>query len=507
MTVAPMSLRLRLLITLAPLFILGLVAADVGTYLSLQSFLVSRVDDQVTAGHVDVENQLLSENGFRNGGPQEGDGGGGPSTLPVGTYAELLTPSGSLVSSPRVVTPFNSAPDQSTHPVLPGSVTGGGAPASPEHLTVPGTGSVGRYRVYVEAARNGDILVVAIPLDDVDSTLNRLLLLEVGVTGGVTIVVLVATWFIVRRGLRPLERMGRTARSIVATDLGQRIAPATERTEVGRLGLALNSMLGELEDAFAERAASEQRLRHFVSDASHELRTPLTSMRGYAELLRRKPHMDREDVLLAVRRIEDETRRMGILVDDLLLLARLDQGRPLERSLVDLEALVGDACSDARAADPARPITANITAPLAVVGDEVRLRQAFGNLLRNAIVHTPAGTPVEVELTADDGQAVVSIVDHGPGIPAGHAQRVFERFHRADPGRSRDQGGSGLGLSITAAIVAAHGGTVSVAETPGGGATFRVALPLADPGAPGTVAEVDPHSNLSESTQDPRRHG
>jgi two-component system OmpR family sensor kinase len=270
--------------------------------------------------------------------------------------------------------------------------------------------------------------------------------------------------------------MGNTARSIVASDLSQRVTPAKDTTEVGRLGLALNTMLSQLEEAFAERDRNEQRLRHFVADASHELRTPLTSMRGYAELLRRKPRMEREDVLVAMRRIEDEAQRMGILVDDLLLLARLDQGRPLERTPVELHALVLDASADARASDPTRAIAANVT-PVTVVGDDQRLRQAIGNLLRNAIVHTPAGTPVEIELRTEDGRALVNVVDHGPGIPLGHFERVFERFHRADPERSRDQGGSGLGLSISAAIVAAHGGGISVSETPGGGATFRIDLP------------------------------
>ena len=474
-----MSLRLRLLLALAPLFILGLIAADVATYLSLQSFLISRVDDQLLTGHVGVES-FLEGGRFGGGGSGGGGGRGGPGadiSLPSGTWAELLGTDGSLTAGPDVFTfgPSTRA-DTTTHPVLPNGLTA--AAGQPAYMTVGGTGGVGRYRVYVETAGNGGILVVAVPLDDIDSTLSRLFYLELGVTGGVTIVVSVATWLLVRRGLRPLERIGSTARSIVATDLSQRVSPATERTEVGRLGLALNSMLAQLEQAFAERAAGEQRLRHFVSDASHELRTPLTSMRGYAELLRRKPHMEREDVLLAVRRIEDETRRMGILVDDLLLLTRLDQGRPLERLPVDLTALVVDACADARAADPTRSITSRITAPQVVIGDDVRLRQALGNLLRNAIVHTPAGTPVEVELGAEPERAVLSVVDHGPGIPAGHAERVFERFHRADPGRSGDQGGSGLGLSIAAAIVAAHGGRLDVTQTDGGGATFRIELPL-----------------------------
>ena len=465
-----MSLRLRLLLILAPLFVAGLVVVDVAMYTSLQSFLLDRVDGQVVGLHNDVGRALV-------GGPPQH----GPVPVPQGTYGEIRTADGTVLSSATFVAPDTQ---QRPSPSLPSHLQAG-TPDSPVFLTVPGRNGVAHYRVYVdEADTRGDLLVVAIPLDDVDSTLSRLLLLELLISGGVTLAVIAVTWLLVRRGLRPLETMGATARSIVATDLSRRVQPSSERTEVGRLGLALNTMLAQLESAFAERTRNEQRLRHFVSDASHELRTPLTSMQGYAELLQRNPGMDREDMVLAMRRMEDETRRMGVLVDDLLLLARLDQGRPLERRPVDLEALVADACADARAADPARTVTTRVAAPLVALGDDMRLRQVLGNLLRNALVHTPAGTPVEVELRPEDGRAVVEVIDHGPGIPAGQTERIFERFHRADPGRSRDQGGSGLGLSIVAAVVAAHGGSVAVRETPGGGATFRIELPVAEPAPP-----------------------
>jgi two-component system OmpR family sensor kinase len=483
-----MSLRRRLILTLAPLFIAALVAVDVATYFSLKSFLVSRVDQQLMSVHVSVEQYLL------NGAFGDGGGGGPGNGFPSGTYGAIVTSAGVAVGKPHV---FEQGPTSSSAaPVLPSSLHAG-TQQDPNVFETGGTGDVSRYRVFVDTAQltgvSGDLLVVAIPLDDLTSTLSQLVLLELVTTAGITLVVLLATWLVVRRGLRPLERMGTAARS-AATDLSRRVEPATESTEVGRLGLAINAMLGQLETAFAERAANEQRLRHFVSDASHELRTPLTSMRGYAELLRRNPVMSEEDVMLATRRIEEETRRMGVLVDDLLLLARLDQGRPLERVPVELAALVTDACADARATDPGRAITARIEAPVEVVGDDMRLRQVLGNLVRNALVHTPAGTPVEVGLSRDGTAAVLEVIDHGPGIPTEDAHTIFERFHRADPGRSRDQGGSGLGLSIAAAVVVAHRGQIGVRTTPGGGATFRIELPLsaAAPAPPPPPATPSP---------------
>lgn len=487
-----MSLRRRLLLTLAPLFIAGLIAVSAATFLSLQSYLLSKTESQLLAVHGSVE-MYLTGGGFGDGG----HGGPQPSAgdIPTGTFGEVLSPSGSVIAGPHT---FSSSGTLSSAPVLPSTVTGSNE-QSPVFTTVEGTGGVDHYLVYVDHAQQGSgLLVTAVPLDDMNSTLARLLLLEVLTTAATTVVVLVATWILVRRGLRPLERMGTMARA-AASDLSRRVEPADNVTEVGQLGVAINTMLSQLETAFAERAAGEQRLRHFVSDASHELRTPLTSMRGYAELLRRNPDMTEADVTLATRRIEDEAARMGVLVDDLLLLARLDQGRPLASAPVDLGALVTDACADARATDPARPVTARIDTPVQVIGDELRLRQVLGNVVRNALVHTPSGTAVEVTLGVHGASAVIEVVDHGPGIPPENAQRIFERFQRVDPERSRDQGGSGLGLSIVAAVVAAHGGTIRVGQTAGGGATFRIELPMTVP------ASVDPPVPASSPSQ-PHTH-
>ena len=471
-----MSLRARLLLALVPLFVVCLAAADAAVYADQQSFLYGQLEQQAQNGQSWV---LSSLGGGPGQPPRAGPGGpGGPGAEPGVVWGEVISSTGGVREGPE----FLGFPTQSqlsavsNHPVLPGDM----AARTGEYLTVTGVGTYSGYLVDAQAAPDGsgDLVVAAVPTDSYDATLGNLLRLELLIGAAVVILLIAAAWLIVRRGLRPLEEMEATATAIAAGDLSRRVAHTDRGTEVGRLGSALNAMLSQLEAAFAQRAAIEQRLRQFVADASHELRTPLTSMRGYAELARRRQVADPGALELSLQRIEDEARRMGVLVDDLLLLARLDQGRPLSRAPVDLAALVADACADARAADPERPISARVAAPLTVTGDELRLRQVLANLVRNALVHTPAGTPVEIRLGEEDGWAMLEVIDHGPGIPAAARERVFERFQRADPERSRDQGGSGLGLSIVAAVVTAHGGGVAVADTPGGGTTFRIRLPL-----------------------------
>jgi two-component system OmpR family sensor kinase len=284
----------------------------------------------------------------------------------------------------------------------------------------------------------------------------------------------------VRVGLRPLDGIAATAGAIAAGDLTRRVRPAEPGTEVGRLGLALNAMLGQIEAAFAERRASEARLRRFVADASHELRTPLTSIRGYAELFRRGAAARPEDLATTMRRIEEEAERMGVLVDELLLLARLDQGRPLDRRPVDLAEVAAEAVEQARVIDPGRPLELAASGPVVVLGDRERLHQVAANLLANVRAHTAPGTAARVEVAAADGRAVLQVADQGPGMHPEQAARAFERFYRADPARSRGAGGAGLGLSIVAAIAQAHGGRATVASAPGRGTTVRVALPLGE---------------------------
>jgi two-component system OmpR family sensor kinase len=281
----------------------------------------------------------------------------------------------------------------------------------------------------------------------------------------------------VRLGLRPLDRMGTTAGIIAGGDLSRRVSPATPRTEVGRLGLALNAMLDRLEEAFAQRQASEDRLRRFLSDASHELRTPLASIRGYAELHRMGATRDPEAVERAMRRIEDEAARMGMLVEDLLALARLDEQRERVRRPVDVAALAADAVDDARATAPDRAIALDAEPGATALADPDQLGQVLANLLRNAIVHTPAGTPVEVSVRRGGGDVRLRVRDHGPGLPDGDPAALFDRFWRAEGGRERGKAGAGLGLAIVAGIVAAHDGAVSAEDADGGGACFTVQLP------------------------------
>ena len=294
--------------------------------------------------------------------------------------------------------------------------------------------------------------------------------------------------------LRPLRRMEDTAQEIAETGepgQGQRIEHPSPRTEIGQLGATLNTMLDRIDDSFSAQRATEAKLRRFAADASHELRTPLTSIRGYAELYRRGGD-DAEQVARSMGRIEAEAGRMSQLVEDLLTLTRLDEGRPLDRAPVDVAELAAKVVDDARVVEDGHPLRLDAPSPVVVDGDANRLTQVLVNLVANAQRHTPAGTDVTVRVGRDGTTALIEVVDHGPGLTAEEAEQVFERFYRADPSRSRAQGGSGLGLAIVDAVVRAHGGTTTVDVTPGGGATFRVRLPVTAAGGVG-VPSSRPH--------------
>jgi two-component system OmpR family sensor kinase len=475
-----MTLRLRLVLALVALMTVGLAIFGIATYELYSRSEYSRLDDQLANSIPLVTAQLYDKAGLSGqpGTPTGGYGGGPypgerrpapPPDVPPSTYAELRGPTGEVLSSVQLIT-------QTSRPDLPADLD---VPASGSRVFT--TGSVdgsGDWRVSVSPSSHGDgnAVVVAVPSNEVTKSLNRLVVIETIAAAVLLGALAVGAWFILRRGLRPLEHMATSARSITAGDLSQRVSPSDERTEVGQLGLALNTMLGEIETAFQEREASEQRLRQFLADASHELRTPLTSIQGFAELFRLGADQDHVDLAITMRRIEQEAARMKTLVNDLLLLARLDETRPVERQPVDLAVLAADACSDAVASQPTRPVSLDAPDPVVVAGDGDHLRQAIANLVSNALRHTPPGSPIEVSTRLVEGRAVIEVRDHGPGLDTEALQHVFDRFWQAD--HSRTGAGAGLGLSIVAAIAHEHGGRVSAANAPGGGASFTIDLPL-----------------------------
>jgi two-component system OmpR family sensor kinase len=456
-----LSLRARLVLGVLALATAGLLTADFVTYTSLSSFLLERVDSQLDSDHQGAEN-----NGFTNVGANGSTGA---------DLVEVRSPTGEV----RFVTPVphfagTTAPPG---PSLPARFTIPSTPnAGPDrviYLTVPAVSGGGSWRVRASIEGDStDTLILATSLSSVSGTLHRLFLIELFATLGVlTGVVLLGLW-IIRLGLRPLVAIGRTAELISKGDLSHRVERAEPRTEIGKLGLVLNTMLDRIE-------AGDSRLRRFVADASHELRTPLAAVRAYAELFERGADRRPEDLTRAMNGISRESQRMSVLVADLLLLARLDEGIPLEREPVALDEIATEAVETSRAVDPTRQIDVD-TEPLIVFGDRVGLRQILDNLLGNVRSHTPQGTRATVHLRRRDGSALIEVSDEGPGMSADDVDRIFERFYRPDSHRSRESGGAGLGLAIVAAITAAHNGRVSVSSQPGRGTTFQISFPLND---------------------------
>lgn len=480
-----MTLRLRLVLAVLALLVVGLGLFGFATYSLYARSEYNRLDDQVRGSVNLVSARLNTAAGLagvdadgpdgdagvgppgpRGGRPNNRDGG--PSiVVPPGTYAELRDSSGAVLSHIQL-----SA--TAAEPDLPKSL----APNPNRLFTTGATNGSGRFRVIATAAAGqpGTVVVVALPLTEVTNALHRLVLIE-GVAAMLLLVALSGgSWLVLRRGLRPLEQMAATARTITAGDLSQRVSPSGGPGEVEQLGLALNTMLDDIEAAFLERDATERRLRQFLADASHELRTPLTSIQGFAELFRLGGDSASVDLPTILRRIEQESARMRGLVEDLLLLAHLDETRPAEREPVDLAVLAADACSDAVATAPDRPVTLDAPDPVVVAGDQAHLRQAVANLVTNAVRHTPAGSPIEVSASTADGRAVVRVRDHGPGLDDDALAHVFDRFWQAD--RARVGTGAGLGLAIVAGIASEHGGHASAANAPDGGAVFTITLPL-----------------------------
>jgi len=471
------------------LLVVSCAGIGIATSITLQGFLVDRLDQQlVLAGSrldVSLEHPEVAEGPGGAAPPAPGREPGAQGQT-VGTLSAMVR-GGSIAQAVVVhdtagkVSNSDVSLNEADRSTLLRLAPNG--PPTSTHLS-----SLGEYRLRATQGLDGDTHIAGLPLQDIDSTVHRLQATELAVFAAALLLTGLAGAGWVTLSLRPLQRVTMTARQVTslplgsgAVDLPHRVPETYPRTEVGQLSAAFNQMLGHVETALEQREGSEARLRRFVADASHELRTPLAGIRSYAELARRSPEPVPDEVSHALGRVESEAMRMGRLVDDLLLLARLDTGRPLEQKDVDLSRLVIEVTSDARVAGPDHRWSLDLPdEPLVVRGDEHRLHQVVANLLSNARIHTPAGTSVVVRLTADpqtDHRVLLSVVDDGPGIPVELQEHVFERFVRADDSRSRVKGSTGLGLAIAHAVVKAHGGSLTLTSDKNG-TEFRISLPV-----------------------------
>jgi len=527
------SLRLRLLLATSAILVVALVAADVGTYAALERFLYNQTDQSLQQAHASVEASVTGqEPGPESHGPEpEGAPGGGVTSgagafcpefegmsvqdhgLQPGTVIEVLSSKGKDLY--RCAVPILGS-NATTYPVLPAHITGFAYRATDPnefvtYFTAPPTSGDDGFRARASVLRagpaKGDQLVVAVPLGSTVDILGRLRLLELAITSAAVVGSLLIVLWSLRHFLRPLRQIEQTAEEIAGGNFGERVPGDAARTEVGQVARALNVMLERVEETVSELRESETRMRRFVADASHELRTPIAAVSAYAELFERGADQRPEDLARVIRGIRLESARMGHLVDDLLLLARLDEGRPLEHRPVDLTRLAADAVETSAALGPQWPVRLMAARPVEVVGDELRLRQVLDNLLANARTHCPAGTEVTVTVSEMQGRATVEVADNGPGLSAEDAARIFDRFYRADPSRSRAQGGAGLGLSIVSSIVGAHGGTVAAAPRPGGGSLFTMVIPRGGSPVPDEtqLSEGAPR-NSSDSAPTHSRH-
>jgi two-component system OmpR family sensor kinase len=471
---ARLPLRTRLLAAVIGLLAVVCLIVGVATEFALRGFLMHRIDAQLSAA------VGRSQGGLRDHTGDDHPPGPFPDITgqPAGTLQAHLV-NGSVQQASVVLGDAVPEADYSVLTSLPAD----------RHPRTRAVGDLGDFRLIATTAPDGDVVVTGLPLADLESTLADLGLVSAGVSVAALLLTGLAGAIIVRRSLRPLDRVAATAARVaeLPLDRGEVALPVRvpdvdtdPRTEVGQVGAALNRMLGHVAAALTARQASETRVRQFLADASHELRTPLAAIRGYAELVRRFEAGVPEDVARAMRRVDSESTRMTALVEDMLLLARLDSGRPLSAGPVDLSRLVVDAVSDAHVAGPGHHWRIELPdEAVTVPGDPARLHQVLANLLGNARTHTPAGTHVTVGLTAPAaGTVALRVADDGPGIPAALLPDVFDRFARADTSRSRAAGSTGLGLSIVDAVIQAHGGRVEVASRPGR-TVFTVTLPAA----------------------------
>jgi two-component system OmpR family sensor kinase len=467
------SLQQRLVAGILVLLMMATLAIGVLSVYFVRANLVAQLDDELRAVAQRIENAAASSRA-----PTQSFQGPG---LPTGSLIGVVQANGSAVAAyldeAATVRELSDAQVDS----LAGSTPG-------ELATVRFSDDLGEFRVLAVDSDRDTVLIVGLSTREVTVTVARLGAVIAAILAGILIVAAVLGREVVRLGLRPLTSVREAVAAVTALPLDRGTVALADRlpvldtdsgTEVGQLGAAFTRMLDHVQHAFDARQASEQKVRQFVADASHELRTPLAAIRGYSELTRRSGHEVPDDIRHALSRIESESVRMSALVDDLLLLARLDEGRDLRRDPVDLAALVTDAVADAQATSAAHQWVVRVPAdPLVVTGDQYRLHQVVANLLANARVHTPASTRITAALGTLEGRAIVTITDTGPGIPAEVQPVLFERFARADTSRSRATGSTGLGLAIVSAVVQAHTGSVTFSSRPGE-TVFRVSLPLA----------------------------
>jgi len=468
--VSEMSLRARLLTVVFTLLAVGLVVAALATLAALRHLLVARTDTQLDQLNAAVSTQLGT--GATTASGALGGTAGQPFVL-----LRVLAPDGAPMLD------LQNPGEQSTPIALRPTARAADNPDGAVYGTVTlATTQPQQWRVRAAWLPQGrGIVQVGLPLTDYQQMNRQLIQTEVITTTIILLAILLIAWLVIGLGTRPLDRIAEVAGAIGAGDLDRRVRPARPNTEIGRLSAALNAMLMQIQTAFRERQTSEDRLRRFVADASHELNTPVATIRGYAELFRHGAVDRPAELAVAMGRIESEATRMGQLVNELLTLAKLDEGRPIERNRIDLTHLATEAVADARAIEPGRPLTVGAADSIVISGDEQQLRQLFANLLSNVRRHTPPGTPAEVRLSAIAGQVVIEVTDQGPGMTEQDRLRVFERFYRSATSRSRQREGSGIGLAIVASIAKAHGGDVDVTSAPGEGSTFTVRLPQEAP--------------------------
>lgn len=470
-----LSLRTQLVMLTGFLLALAIAVTSLVAISALRGQLVQQIDTEMKSSSSSLTKYLGNDKAVSSNGPG------------FRYSAYLMDSDGNLVSS--IV-----ADDGNSSPRLNGWNHENGMRYNGQGLTVPSNNGDTEWRILPLATDDsGYTVIIATPLTQTNAVVTLVGLLTLAFGLATLAAAAALAWVLVTRAFEPLTRVERTAARIAAGDLSQRIERHDPRTEIGQLSLSLNVMLTRIEEAFDAQKRSEVKMRRFVGDASHELRTPLVSIRGYSELYRHGALQTDEDVAKAMSRIEAESKRMGQLVEDLLMLARIDERRAMEMTQVDLLNLANDAAGDAAASAPEREIAvvgleSGPGLPAPVLGDEPRLRQVLANLVTNALRYTPEGTPIEIAVGSRpgiDGQflSVVKVVDHGPGIQGDEMQKVFERFYRSDESRARDTGGTGLGLAIVAAIIAQHNGSVRVEESPGGGATMVVQVPQHAPDA------------------------